>query len=88
MSRSRRRADLGARAGGLAVVLIALLVAAGVAIADHGAAPGVGRLGPGTTAVVFGGLVLVVGLLVVVVVAMLTRPSGPHDEADDPEADR
>ena len=51
----------------------ALLGAARPAWGDHGVALRTGGWSPLTTALVFGGLALLAGMLVVVIVALLTR---------------
>jgi hypothetical protein len=56
--------------------LVALLASASGAWADHG--PGLRTAGwsPLTTALVFGGLALLAGMLVIVIVTLLTRRRG------------
>ncbi len=54
------------------------MLAAGVAWADHGGPLRDAPLGPLTSALVFAGLALLVGALVVVVIAVLTRGRPPQ----------
>ena len=61
----------------LSVMLTAL--APGPALADHGGGGGASGAGPIALALVWGGVVFVVGMLVVAVVARFTRRA-PRDE--------
>ncbi len=57
---------------------LGLLLTAVVAWADHGGPLRDAPLASLTSALVFAGLALLVGALVVVVIAVLTRGRGPH----------
>jgi hypothetical protein len=57
---------------------LGLPLTAAVAWADHGGPLRDAPLAPLTSALVFAGLALLVGALVVVVIAVLTRGRGPH----------
>jgi hypothetical protein len=57
----------------LALVVAALALAASAAWADHGGPLRTAGWSPMTAALVFGGLALLAGVLVVVIVALLSR---------------
>jgi len=57
----------------VAVALATLLLGAGPAWADHGGPLRTAGWSPLTAALVFGGLALLAGMLVVVIVALLSR---------------
>jgi hypothetical protein len=57
---------------------LGLLPPASVAWADHGGPLSDGPMRALTSALVFAGLALLVGALVVVIIAVLTRGRGPH----------
>ena len=58
-------------------LIATLLLRAQVAWADHGAPMRTGGWSPLTTALVFGALALLAGMLVVVIVALLSRRNRP-----------
>ena len=64
----------------LAVALLVLVATAMPARADHGGAALVRGMSPLMSALVTGGLALLVGLVVVIVVMVLTRPKGDGGE--------
>jgi len=61
----------------LVLAVLAVLVLAAVAWADHGGALRTEGWSPMTAALVFGGLALLAGMLVVVIVALLSRRDRP-----------
>ena len=66
--------------------LTALVLEARAAAADHGAGLRSPGLGPTESALVYGGLVLVLGVVVALVVAIFTRrPDEPRSERDSDE---
>ena len=61
----------------LVLAVIAVLVLVAVASADHGGPLRTAGWRPMTAALVFGGLALLAGMLVVVIVALLSRRDRP-----------
>jgi hypothetical protein len=70
----------------VAFPLTALILEAGAAAGDHGAGLRAPGFGPTESALVYGGLVLVLGVVVALVVAVFTRrPDAPRPEQDSDE---
>ena len=68
-----------------AVTALAMLaLSAGPAWADHPTGLRTGNWSPMTAALVFGGLALLAGMLVVVIVALLSRRERPPAPSDRP----
>jgi ABC-type phosphate transport system permease subunit len=61
----------------LVLAVVAVLVLTAVAWADHGGPMRAAGWSPMTAALVFGGLALLAGMLVVVIVALLSRRDRP-----------
>jgi hypothetical protein len=76
----------GDRLHRVVAVLTALVLDARLAVADHGAGLRSPGFGPVESALVYGGLVLVLGVVVALVVAVFTRrPDGPRPGPGDDE---
>jgi hypothetical protein len=63
-------------------LVLAVLLAATPARADHGAGLRIEGLSPLASALVTGGLALLVALIVVVLIVVLTRPSADRADSD------
>ena len=63
----------------LALALLVLVATATPARADHGGGAVIRGMSPFMSALVTGGLALLVGLVVVIVVMVLTRPKGDQE---------
>ena len=65
---------------GLALSIAAIVAFAATAWADHPGPLRTDGWSPMTAALVFGGLALLAGMLVVVIIALLTRRGGPSGQ--------
>ena len=69
----------GMRRTGYLIALLATMLASAPAGADHGGALRSEGWSPLTSALVFGGLALLAGAVVIIVVAVLTRRNHPSE---------
>jgi len=67
----------------VAALVLALTLAAAPAFADHPGAFRLEGLSPLASALVTGGLALLVALVVVVLIVVLTRPGAKRSESDE-----
>ena len=67
----------------LAAIALVIALSAGAAWADHPTGLRTAGWSPMTAALVFGGLALLAGMLVIVIVALLSRREPPSEPSSD-----